>query len=162
MTAWIPRVDAPLYSHARQATHPAGRFPARQLPPAQKAVQDSRHLLRLQAPTRISPLMNRRHFLASSLGLVAASPLAAIGPIQRAGQSRMQLGVAAYSFREAFQWSRGKEQKVEIKSGSGLSEDEVERMREAKSEAHAIPERLAAALAALAPRAAAKEARDDG
>ena len=56
--------------------------------------------------------MNRRHFLTSSLGLATASTLPAIEPINRPGKSRMQLGVAAYSFREYFQWSRGKEQKV--------------------------------------------------
>jgi sugar phosphate isomerase/epimerase len=57
--------------------------------------------------------MNRRHFLSSTLGSIAATtlPLTAIEPINRAGKSRMQLGLAAYSFREAFQWSRGKEQK---------------------------------------------------
>ena len=93
----------------RTTANPTGRCTA---PPSQKAVQVPHYLLSLQAPPRIPPFMNRRHFLASSLGLVAASPLAAIGPIQRAGKSRMQIGVAAYSFREAFQWSRGKEQKV--------------------------------------------------
>jgi sugar phosphate isomerase/epimerase len=56
-------------------------------------------------------IMHRRHFLSTGLGVLAASTLPAIEPIQRAGKGRMQLGVAAYSFREAFQWSRGKEQK---------------------------------------------------
>ena len=57
--------------------------------------------------------MNRRSFLSTTLGTLAASglPATAIEPINRSGKSRMQLGVAAYSFREAFQWSRGKEQK---------------------------------------------------
>ena len=55
--------------------------------------------------------MNRRHFLFAGLGTLAATKLPAIEPIQRAGKSRMQLGVAAYSFRDAFRWSRGKEQK---------------------------------------------------
>ncbi len=56
--------------------------------------------------------MNRRHFLGASLGAFGASalPLRAIEPLNRPGKSRMQLGVAAYSFREFFQWSRGKEQ----------------------------------------------------
>lgn len=54
--------------------------------------------------------MNRRHFLSTSFGALAVSTLPAIEPIQRAGKSRMQLGVAAYSFRDYFQWSRGKEQ----------------------------------------------------
>jgi sugar phosphate isomerase/epimerase len=55
--------------------------------------------------------MKRRHLLATALGGLGVSPmLQAIPPIQRAGRSRMQLGVAAYSFREFFQWSRGKEQ----------------------------------------------------
>ncbi len=56
--------------------------------------------------------MNRRHFLATSLGTLSATALPAIEPIQRAGKSRMQLGVAAYSFRDYFQWNREKEQKV--------------------------------------------------
>ena len=57
--------------------------------------------------------MNRRHFLHTGLGAlgVTALPVRAIEPINRAGKSRMQLGVAAYSFRDFFQWSRGKEQK---------------------------------------------------
>jgi sugar phosphate isomerase/epimerase len=56
--------------------------------------------------------MNRRHFLTTSLGALSVSTLPAIEPINRPGKSRMQLGVAAYSFREYFQWSRDKEQKV--------------------------------------------------
>lgn len=57
--------------------------------------------------------MNRRHFLHTSLGALGVSvlPARAIEPINRPGKSRMQLGVAAYSFREFFQWGRnGKEQ----------------------------------------------------
>ena len=57
-------------------------------------------------------MISRRHFLSTSLGALGVSTLPAIEPIQRAGKSRMQLGVAAYSFREAFQWSRGKEQQA--------------------------------------------------
>lgn len=59
-------------------------------------------------------ITNRRSFLASSLSALgaAALPAFAIEPINRAGKSRMQIGVAAYSFREKFQWMRGKEQKA--------------------------------------------------
>ncbi|MES2470464.1 MAG: sugar phosphate isomerase/epimerase family protein [Verrucomicrobiota bacterium] len=56
-------------------------------------------------------MINRRHFLTTSLGALSVSTLPAIEPIQRPGASRMQLGVAAYSFRDSFQWSRDKEQK---------------------------------------------------
>lgn len=56
--------------------------------------------------------MNRRHFLTTSFSALGVSSLPGIEPIQRAGKSRMQLGVAAYSFRDYFQWSRGKEQKT--------------------------------------------------
>ncbi len=55
-------------------------------------------------------MITRRHFLSTSLGALSVSTLPAIEPIQRPGKSRMQLGVAAYSFREYFQWSRDKEQ----------------------------------------------------
>ena len=55
--------------------------------------------------------MNRRQFLTTCLGAVSVSALPAIEPIRRPGTSRMQLGLAAYSFRESFQWSRDKEQK---------------------------------------------------
>lgn len=59
-------------------------------------------------------ITNRRSFLASSLSALGAValPSFAIEPINRAGKSRMQVGVAAYSFREKFQWMRGKEQKA--------------------------------------------------
>jgi sugar phosphate isomerase/epimerase len=58
-------------------------------------------------------MTSRRSFLSTSLGTLAIStlPSAAIEPIKRAGKSRLTLGVAAYSFREYFQWSREKEQK---------------------------------------------------
>ena len=56
-------------------------------------------------------MISRRHFLSTSLGALSVSTLPAIEPIQRPGKSRMMLGVAAYSFRESFQWSRDKEQK---------------------------------------------------
>ena len=56
-------------------------------------------------------MISRRHFLSTSLGSLTVSSLSAIEPIKRPGKSRMQLGVAAYSFREYFQWMRDKEQK---------------------------------------------------
>ena len=56
-------------------------------------------------------MTSRRHFLSTSLGAFTVSTLPAIEPIKRPGKSRMQLGVAAYSFREYFQWMRDKEQK---------------------------------------------------
>jgi sugar phosphate isomerase/epimerase len=55
--------------------------------------------------------MNRRFFLTTSLGALGTSALPAIEPIPRTGPSRMELGVAAYGFRDYFQWSREKEQK---------------------------------------------------
>lgn len=57
-------------------------------------------------------MMHRRHFLATSLGALTVStlPVPAIPPVARRGASRMQLGVAAYSFRQFFQWSRDKKQ----------------------------------------------------
>ncbi|MBB5036580.1 sugar phosphate isomerase/epimerase family protein [Prosthecobacter dejongeii] len=57
-------------------------------------------------------MTTRRSFLTASLSALGATALPAIEPIKRAGKSRMQLGVAAYSFRERFQWMRGKEQKA--------------------------------------------------
>ncbi len=56
-------------------------------------------------------MISRRHFLSTSLGALSVSTLPAIEPIKRPGKSRMQLGVAAYSFREYYQWMRDKEQK---------------------------------------------------
>jgi sugar phosphate isomerase/epimerase len=56
-------------------------------------------------------MISRRHFLSTSLAALSATTLPGIEPINRAGKSRMQLGVAAYSFREHFQWMRNKEQK---------------------------------------------------
>jgi sugar phosphate isomerase/epimerase len=56
-------------------------------------------------------MISRRHFLSTSLAALSATTLPGIEPINRAGKSRMQLGVAAYSFREYFQWMRDKEQK---------------------------------------------------
>ncbi len=72
-------------------------------------------------PTRppTSPA-SRRGFL-STLGLglgggllaTGATPAPAIEPIKRSGKPRLQLGLAAYSFRQYFHWMRDKEQKVE-------------------------------------------------
>jgi len=56
-------------------------------------------------------MISRRHFLSTSLGALSATTVSAIEPISRAGKSRMQLGVAAYSFRDYFQWVRDKAQK---------------------------------------------------
>jgi len=56
-------------------------------------------------------MISRRSFLSTSLGALSVSTLAAIEPFRRPGKSRMMLGVAAYSFRDYFQWSRDKEQK---------------------------------------------------
>ena len=56
-------------------------------------------------------MISRRHFLSTSLAALSATTLPGIEPVSRAGKSRMHLGVAAYSFREHFQWMRDKEQK---------------------------------------------------
>lgn len=56
-------------------------------------------------------MINRRHFLTTSLSALGASSLSAIEPIKRSGPSKMDLGVAAYGFRDYFQWSRDKQQK---------------------------------------------------
>lgn len=63
----------------------------------------------------IHPTMNnRRQFIAqTALGALGITCAPAIEPIQRAGTSRMQLGLAAYSFRKYFRWMKDKEQKVE-------------------------------------------------
>lgn len=53
-------------------------------------------------------MLARRSFLAG-VGL-AAAPSFAIEPLARSGASRLRLGLAAYSFRQFFQWNRGKEQ----------------------------------------------------
>jgi sugar phosphate isomerase/epimerase len=50
----------------------------------------------------------RRSFLAG-LGLAAGSALA-VEPFTRPGQPRLRLGLAAYSYRQFFQWNRGQEQ----------------------------------------------------
>ena len=55
-------------------------------------------------------MFTRRHFLTTSLGTLGATTLPAMEPISRAGKSHMMLGVAAYSFRNYFQWVRDKEQ----------------------------------------------------
>lgn len=56
-------------------------------------------------------MVSRRYFLSTSLAALSVTTLPGIEPINRPGESRMQLGVAAYSFRERFQWMRDKEQK---------------------------------------------------
>lgn len=55
--------------------------------------------------------MHRRNFIATSLGTLGVSVLPAMEPVTRKGPARMMLGLAAYSFRNSFQWSREKEQK---------------------------------------------------
>ena len=77
-----------------------------------KAVHSPQSLvILLLQPVSESAMISRRHFLSTSLGALSVSTLPAIEPITRPGKSRMQLGVAAYSFREYFQWMRDKEQK---------------------------------------------------
>lgn len=56
-------------------------------------------------------MISRRHFLSTGLGILSVTSLSAIEPIKRPGKSRMQLGVAAYSFRDSFLWMRDKQQK---------------------------------------------------
>jgi len=63
-------------------------------------------------PIQITRLMNRRHFLTTSLSALGASALPAIEPIKRTGPSKMELGVAAYGFRDYFEWSRDKKNKI--------------------------------------------------
>ena len=53
-------------------------------------------------------LPSRRSFLAG-LGFAAGSALA-VEPFARSGRPRFHLGLAAYSFRQFFEWNRGKEQ----------------------------------------------------
>lgn len=55
-----------------------------------------------------SHLASRRTFLAG-VGFAAGSALA-VEPIARPGQPRFRLGLAAYSFRQFFEWNRGREQ----------------------------------------------------
>ncbi len=77
-------------------------------------MQTRRNLLILLSFHRfLLTMISRRRFLSTSLGTLTATTLPglAIDPIQRPGKSRMNLGVAAYSFREYFQWIRDKEQK---------------------------------------------------
>lgn len=54
--------------------------------------------------------MNRRFFLTTSLGALGTASLPAMEPIPRSGPSRMELGVAAYGFRDYFEWSQNKQQ----------------------------------------------------
>jgi len=55
-------------------------------------------------------IMKRRVFLASALGAAVGGTASAQFP-ERKGAARMRLGLAAYSFRERFAWSRGNAQK---------------------------------------------------
>src|SRR5678815_95966 len=48
------------------------------------------------------PSLSRRHFLELSVAALASSSVSAIEPFQRAGQARMRLSLAAYSFRDFF------------------------------------------------------------
>ena len=76
-------------------------------------VHEERNLLILGTFHRLKQTMiSRRRFLSNSLGTLTVStlPALAIEPIKRSGKSRMNLGVAAYSFREYFHWMRDKEQ----------------------------------------------------
>ncbi|MFZ4766502.1 MAG: sugar phosphate isomerase/epimerase family protein [Roseimicrobium sp.] len=57
-------------------------------------------------------MISRRHFLTTSLSALGASALPAIEPIKRSGPSKMELGVAAYGFRDYFEWSRDKKNKI--------------------------------------------------
>jgi sugar phosphate isomerase/epimerase len=54
--------------------------------------------------------MNRRQFCLSLATTLTARGLAT-EPISRSGKANFHLAVAAYSFREHFQWMKGKEQK---------------------------------------------------
>lgn len=58
----------------------------------------------------MSALLSRRHLLSATLGLAAAGSARAIGPIRRPGSGRLSLGLAAYSFRDHFEWLRDKRQ----------------------------------------------------
>ncbi len=54
--------------------------------------------------------MRRREFLASLAAATALAPAFAREPISRSGQPRFKIGLAAYSLREYFNYSRGKQQ----------------------------------------------------
>jgi sugar phosphate isomerase/epimerase len=54
--------------------------------------------------------MQRRYFLVSGFSLAAAG-FSSAQFAERKGASRMHLGLAAYSFREQFEWMKGKPQK---------------------------------------------------
>lgn len=56
--------------------------------------------------------MNRRHFLTLVAACAGTAPLGAIEPIARKGRPRLNLGLAAYSFRKSMKWMKGKEQKA--------------------------------------------------
>lgn len=67
--------------------------------------------LRRSQPLTLSDMNTRRQFLTTSLGALGASSLSAIEPIKRSAPGKMELGVAAYGFREYFQWMRDKPNK---------------------------------------------------
>ncbi len=64
--------------------------------------------------------MHSRRWFVAHLGL-AAAPALAIEPFARVGPSRLQLGLAAYSFRQFFQWNRGQEQPASVDPGKRLT-----------------------------------------
>lgn len=51
--------------------------------------------------------MNRRHFLVSTLAGLGASAVSGIEPFNRKGPPRLNLGLAAYSFRQHMKWTKG-------------------------------------------------------
>lgn len=52
--------------------------------------------------------MNRRTFLGMAAVCSASGPLWAIEPINRKGEPKLVLGLAAYSFRKSMKWMKGK------------------------------------------------------
>jgi sugar phosphate isomerase/epimerase len=64
--------------------------------------------------------MHSRRWFVANLGL-AAAPALAIEPFARVGPSRLQLGLAAYSFRQFFLWNRGQEQPASVDPGKRLT-----------------------------------------
>ncbi len=52
--------------------------------------------------------MKRRQFLSMSSACLAAGPLGAIEPIERQGDPKLLLGLAAYSFVKKMKWVKGK------------------------------------------------------
>ena len=54
--------------------------------------------------------MNRRSFITTSLAALGASSVSAVEPFNRPGKPRLMLGLAAYGFREYFEFSKDKPQ----------------------------------------------------